>query len=59
MDMMNSIAATAMSMQQSRLQEAVSVSMMKKSMDQTEQTAAALFEMLPPPPSEYQLDVRA
>lgn len=59
MDMMNSIAATAMGMQQSRVQEAVSISMMKKSMDNTEQSAAALFEMLPPPPSEYQIDVRA
>lgn len=54
------IAAAAMGMQQAQLQQAVSLSVVKKAMDSTEQQAAGLLEMLPQqPPSSHNIDVYA
>lgn len=53
------IAAMSMNMAQSRVQEAVSVSMLSKAMDQQEVQMDALLEAMPPPPSGHLLDVRA
>lgn len=53
------IAAMSMNMAQSRVQEAVSVSMLKKAMDQQETEMNTLLDAMPPPPSGHLLDVRA
>ncbi len=57
MDMMNSIASTAMSMSAAKLEQQYSISMQKKAMDVEELALQELQEMLPPSP--YTLDVRA
>lgn len=60
MDMMNSIASTAMSMSAAKLEQQYSISMQKKAMDVEElalQELQEMQEMLPPSP--YTLDVRA
>ncbi len=57
MDMMMSIAATGVAMAQTQLEQAASISIMRKSMDATEQQAAQLLEMLPP--SNNLIDVYA
>ena len=57
MDMMNSIASTAMSMSAAKLEQQYSISMQKKAMDVEELAWQELQEMLPPSP--YTLDVRA
>lgn len=54
------IAAAAMGMQQAQLSQAVSVSLIKKTMDSAEQQATGLLEMLPQqPPSTHNIDVYA
>lgn len=58
MDMLG-IASTSIAMQQAQLQQSVSISVTKKTMDSTEAQASSLLEMLPPPPTEYLIDVRA
>jgi len=56
---MSGIASTSINMQQVQLQQAVSISVIKKAMESTETQAASLLEMLPPPPTNYQIDIRA
>lgn len=56
---MYGIASTSINMQQVQLQQAVSISVIKKAMESTETQAASLLEMLPPPPNDYQIDIRA
>lgn len=46
------------SMTMPQLQQAVSISVTKKTMDSLETQAASLLEMLPPPPTNYLFDVR-
>ena len=57
MDMMNSIASTAMSMNAAKLEQQYSISMQKKAMDVEELALQELQEMLPPIP--YGFDVKA
>ncbi len=57
MDMMNSIASTAMSMSAAKLEQQYSISMQKKAMDVEELALQELQEMLPPSP--YGFDVKA
>ena len=57
MDMMNSIASTAMSMNAAKLEQQYSISMQKKAMDVEELALQELQEMLPPSP--YGFDVKA
>lgn len=52
------IAAASMGMHQAQLQQSVSLSVIKKSMDSAESQASSLLEMLPPP-NNYIIDVRA
>ncbi len=59
MDMMNSIAATAMSMSAAQLSQQYSISVMKKSMEGEQQAAQQLLDMLPQDPTGYQIDVYA
>lgn len=59
MDLINGIAAASMGMKQAQLQQAVSINLVKKTLDSAETQAAGLLEMLPPPPNEYTIDVRA
>lgn len=61
MDMMNAIAGQAMTMQQSRIQQAYSTTLMKNSMDSAEAQAAKLLEMLPATsaPSPYGFEAYA
>lgn len=56
---MYGIASASVNMQQVQLQQAVSLSVTKKAMDSSEAQASALLEMLPPPPTDYLIDVRA
>ena len=57
MDMMNSIASTAMSMSAAKLEQQYSISMQKKAMNVEELALQELQEMLPPSP--YGFDVKA
>ncbi len=57
MDIAN-IAATSIGMHQAQLQQSVTLSVMKKTMDSVESQATSLLEMLPPP-NNYNIDVRA
>jgi len=57
MDMLNSIASSAMSMSAAQIEQQYSISMQKKAMDVEELALQELQEMLPPSP--YTLDVRA
>lgn len=57
MDMMNSIASSAMQMNAAQLEQQYSISMQKKAMDVEELALQELQEMLPPSP--YGFDVRA
>ncbi len=49
MDMMNSIAATSMSISAMQLQQSYSIGVAKKAMEGMEQQAQELLEMLPEP----------
>ena len=51
------IAAMGMAMSESRIEQSMSISLAKKTMDSQEQQAAALLDMMPPSP--YQFDVYA
>lgn len=57
MDMMNSIASTAMSMSAAKLEQQYSISMQKKAMEVEELALQELQEMLPLSP--YGFDVKA
>lgn len=48
--MMESIAAASISMHEAQLQQSVSISMAKKTMDSAELAVQELLEMLPSPP---------
>ncbi len=50
MDMMNSIAATSMSISAMQFQQSYSIGVAKKAMEGMEQQAQELLEMLPEPP---------
>lgn len=50
--MMDSIAASAMSMSALQFQQSYSVALTKKAMDSQELAAQELLEMLPAPPAE-------
>ena len=56
---MYGIASASITMHQAQLQQAVSVSLTKKAMESSETQASTLLEMLPPPPNDYLIDVRA
>ena len=57
MDMMTSMASTALSMSAAKLEQQYSISMQKKAMDVEELALQELQEMLPPSP--YGFDVKA
>ena len=57
MDIMNSIASSAMQMNAAKLEQQYSISVQKKAMDVEELALQELQEMLPPSP--YGFDVRA
>ena len=60
MDMMNSIASSAMSMSAAQFEQQYSISVQKKAMDVEELALQELQEMLPTcTPSPYGFDVRA
>jgi hypothetical protein len=59
MDMMNSIASSAMSMSAAQFEQQYSISVQKKAMETQELALQELQEMLPTPPSPYGFDVRA
>lgn len=62
MDMTMSIAALATTMQQTRTQEAVSISLLKKTMDMQESQTAALIEGMQntsAAPTRHMLDILA
>ena len=50
MSMMSDIAGLSVSMHAAELQQSVSISIAKKSMDSAELAAQELLQMLPPPP---------
>lgn len=56
MDLMNSIASAAMSMQSAQIAQSYSTAVTKKSMEAEELALQELTQMLPPSP--YQFDVR-
>lgn len=61
MDLSMSIASASMTMSQARLQQAASLSMLKKTMDGQEASMETLLrglEAAVPPPSEHILDVK-
>lgn len=51
--------AISSSMTLPELQQNISISVTKKAMDSMEDQATSLLEMLPPPPTNYLIDVRA
>ena len=57
MDMMNSIASSAMNMSATQFEQQYSISVQKKAMETQELALQELQEMLPPSP--YGFDVRA
>lgn len=57
MDIMNSIASSAMSMNAAQIEQQYSISVQKKAMEVEELALQELQEMLPPSP--YGFDVRA
>ena len=57
MDMMNSIASSAMQMSVAQFEQQYSISVQKKAMETQELALQELQEMLPPSP--YGFDVRA
>lgn len=60
MDMINSIASSAMSMSAAQFEQQYSISVQKKAMDVEELALQELQEMLPTAaPSPYGFDVRA
>ena len=60
MDMMNSIASSAMSMSAAQFEQQYSISVQKKAMEVEELALQELQEMLPTcTPSPYGFDVRA
>lgn len=60
MDMMNSIAAQSMSMSAAQFAQQYSISVAKKAMENQEQAAQQILEMLPPtPPMGQNIDVYA
>ena len=60
MDMMNSIASSAMSMSAAQFEQQYSISVQKKAMETQELALQELQEMLPTcTPSPYGFDVRA
>ncbi len=60
MDMMNSIASSAMNMSAAQFEQQYSISVQKKAMDVEELALQELQEMLPTgTPSPYGFDVRA
>lgn len=50
MEMMNQIAAASMNMSMSQVQQNAQYSLMKKTMDSTEQAAQEMLKMMPPTP---------
>ena len=56
MDMMNSIASSAMNMSAAQFEQQYSISVQKKAMETQELALQELQEMLPPSP--YSFDVR-
>ncbi len=60
MDMMNSIAAQAMSMKAAQFQQSYSIAVTKKAMDSQEMATQELLSMLPDAPAKGQyIDVYA